>query len=500
MKKYLMSGVAAIAFLAAFTSCSKSTDLYDQGAVDERNKQEQQKQEEKKVLSYNEAFENEFGKVDPNQNWGFKDQGTNAGTRSHNVNVNEWGSGSGNGGHIAVPNNVTTTEHDLVLAKFSEKREGATNTVNINWTDFYVAQVHKGTETYYDWNQYEWTYAKGTDPVRGELKSNAQKNVLGSDKMNHLQCFANCTFADLTTNQDNNGTMNVGNGYMEHINNFNNGNNTNSVDNPRATGGKIIGQTFMENSGTLDFAYHNTADSKYHNEYIIIAGADIDPSLAGYYYVGFDFCANGFYVQDDSGAPQHLDQCVDRDWVFNDWIVRISPGQFVGQQRVFVEDLITNEDLNKIDPSDWDFNDAVFDAYISNGQAIITLLAAGGTLDLTVGGKEVHQAFGVSQETMVNTGSGPDRAPVMFHIACSSTNAKDIPVIVTTKKGEKITLTANQGDPTQKIAADMEDHVKWMKERTHIKNGYPKFMDYVGDHTVKWWDPAIEEFLYQKWY
>ena len=44
-----MSGVAAIAFLAAFTSCTKSTDLYDQGAVDERNRQEQEKKDQQKA-------------------------------------------------------------------------------------------------------------------------------------------------------------------------------------------------------------------------------------------------------------------------------------------------------------------------------------------------------------------------------------------------------------------------------------------------------------------
>ena len=42
MKKYLITGVAAIAFVVAFTSCSKSTDLYDQAAVDEKNRQEQE--------------------------------------------------------------------------------------------------------------------------------------------------------------------------------------------------------------------------------------------------------------------------------------------------------------------------------------------------------------------------------------------------------------------------------------------------------------------------
>ena len=32
MKKYFISGVLAIAISAVFTGCSKSTDLYDEGA------------------------------------------------------------------------------------------------------------------------------------------------------------------------------------------------------------------------------------------------------------------------------------------------------------------------------------------------------------------------------------------------------------------------------------------------------------------------------------
>ena len=55
MNKYLTTGVAAIAFIVAFTSCSK-TDLYDQGAVDERNRQEQEKKDQQKEMTVNEKY------------------------------------------------------------------------------------------------------------------------------------------------------------------------------------------------------------------------------------------------------------------------------------------------------------------------------------------------------------------------------------------------------------------------------------------------------------
>lgn len=85
-----MTGFAAIAFLIAFTGCSKN-DLYDQGAVDERNRQEQEKKDQQKELTVNEkyaaAFEKAFGKVGPNVDWGFGRQpsSTRALTRAGGV-------------------------------------------------------------------------------------------------------------------------------------------------------------------------------------------------------------------------------------------------------------------------------------------------------------------------------------------------------------------------------------------------------------------------------
>ena len=64
MKKYLMTGVAALAFAATLTSCSKAGDLYDEGKV-----------EEQKIASvtekYDDAFIKAFGQPAANQDWGF---------------------------------------------------------------------------------------------------------------------------------------------------------------------------------------------------------------------------------------------------------------------------------------------------------------------------------------------------------------------------------------------------------------------------------------------
>ena len=83
-----MTGVAAIALAAAFTNCSKSTDLYDQAAVDQREKEQQQQKEQAKIdqikASYEEAFINTFGQPSATHTWGFGS--TRSTTRTITVN------------------------------------------------------------------------------------------------------------------------------------------------------------------------------------------------------------------------------------------------------------------------------------------------------------------------------------------------------------------------------------------------------------------------------
>lgn len=81
MKKYLMGGIAAVAICAAFTSCSKSNELFDQNAAEQAK---QQTSEQKIISDYQTAFENAFGKPASNQDWGLGQYGSinKAGTRA----------------------------------------------------------------------------------------------------------------------------------------------------------------------------------------------------------------------------------------------------------------------------------------------------------------------------------------------------------------------------------------------------------------------------------
>lgn len=419
MKKYLMSGVAAIAFLAAFTSCSKSTDLYEEG-------RKEKDQQEMKVKSDAEKLTNSFesiigGDICPTNDWGFGSAAmTRALTRGVNANGNEWGL------YVEVPQPLTEAQKKTVSDWFKANRNP--KGIAINWSDFFVQQVYKG----------EW-----------------------GGNMNYLYCGSE----------------------TDHTNNFNAGD-AGTYGNvcyglqPGATdqNQKIYGSDkieFMVNSSTEYFGFHNSFDSNFYiDNYVIIPGDKIDSSVAGMYFVGFDFEANG----------QSDNQKVARDYYFDNWIVKITPGLYRDDTtyRIMCEDLFAT-DLSKIEDSDWDFNDVVFDARKDGNQTIIILYAAGGTLPLTIGGVEVHDAFKVETGIMVNTENGTVDKPVaIFRLNQVFRNANEIPVIADGK-----TLTAVQGEIPMKLC--VPTGTKWLKEKVIITDGYPDFASYAHSGSPSNW-------------
>ena len=151
------------------------------------------------------------------------------------------------------------------------------------------------------------------------------------------------------------------------------------------------------------------------------------------------------------------------------------------------------EDLGASD--DFDFNDVVFDALIKDGKTYIKVLAAGGTLPLTVAGKEVHDIFGVSTTTMVNTQPNAHNATKTdkqeFVIDQAYPSYKDIPVMVgvdananpMTNEG-MTTLKAEKGAAPQKIAVDT--NFEWCDERQQIEDKYTNFGEYVQKSGTRW--------------
>lgn len=429
MKKILFVGITAL----AMASCTHD----DYAPV---SKQEQ----------YQAVFEKEFGAVNPNVNWGFTPQqvftfdkdGKLIGTRAANPNSNQWAD------YLTVPTKLTDAQKEVVRKWFQNNPNPQGQ--KVNWSDFFVEQVYKGgknTEGSKTLETYE-VLKDGVVPQTGGSK------ITGSNQMDWLACGSK----------------------KDHVNNFN------------GADGNIM---YMYDSSTDCFGFHESHGDKYYDDsYVLISGDQIDESVAGMYFVGFDYKMQKY----DNG-----DTRVNPDGYYSDWIVRIAPALSAPgkAKRVMVEDII-GSNLASAKTSDWDFNDAVFDVRFDNvnnqNYAVITLHAAGGTKYLTIGGEgdkgvEVHEALGVETGTMVNTGNGmgTTRPVAIFRIpvADNVNNANDIPVYVGTQE-----LTAQHGKATQKLCVPTD--VRWMQERVQFINTYEKFKGYVNNGTPEAWYTRVK--------
>ena len=416
MKKLFLMGFVTLAFASCVSDKEVAPQTQDQ--------------------KYQAAFENLVGgQVNANVNWGFDaqqvvtfdEEGKYTGMRAVDANGNGWGL------YVEVPQPLTDAQKQVVTEWFQSHNNP--DGVALNWSDFFVQQVYKG----------EW----------------------GSN-MNYLYCGS-----------DTDHTYNFNNGDGGEYGNVCYGLKPGATDqNDRIYGPDKI--EFMVNSSTEYFGFHNSFDSNFYKDnYVIIPGDIIDPIVAGMFFVGFDFEANG----------QSDNQKVARDYFFDNWIVKITPGLYKNRQRIMVEDLIA-KNLSEVDKSDWDFNDAVFDVAFVGNDAVITLWAAGGTKPLTIGGREVHELFGQLTDKMINTkanGGVDGLQPVIFRIANVETNnANNIEV----KVGGTV-LDAPVGKAPQKI--EVSNTTRWMKERQIITLGYADFATYATGGVATDWYKAVSD-------
>ena len=206
-------------------------------------------------------------------------------------------------------------------------------------------------------------------------------------------------------------------------------------------------------------SYNNTRYSYFKFAQINVPGVGVG------YYVGLSLYGEKY----DNG---YLKVGVDSLEYADNWILKITPDENV--KRIIAEDLGNSDDF--------DFNDVVFDVEFVAEGAKITLQAAGGTLPLFINDNEVHEKFGVSTETMVNTGN-VNKEPVSF-VLPGITSLDQIEITVSDKKAGKYYLKAECGEAPQKICVPVT--YQWTSERQSIEDKYPKFIDWVGNSTVNW--------------
>ena len=239
MKKYLMTGIAALTLAGIFTSCSHDMDLYSGGDTS------------KKIIeNYENAFVQTFGQPAPTQDWGFG-SATVAGTRgmtranegatypaTHeykdangymiagaNMNHNEWADPSKEFGGWVVPGALTEGQK-LRVQKYFQANPNLTYE-DPHFRHFFVQQVYTG----------------GTNPPEKGNKE-ATKAADGS-------VHAGSTLNQLTVGQA-----------CSHINDFNAG--TCSVSNVLDNGSTVNNGTYHNDQITLMVNVYDTSCFGYH--------------------------------------------------------------------------------------------------------------------------------------------------------------------------------------------------------------------------------------------
>ena len=270
MKKYLMTGIAALALCVGFTSCSQDLEMLSQDEINELEAQ-------RIVNNYNKAFKAYIGgEIASTQTWGFgnpvgtrtRSGNTGAGYTSYpathvykdangnviagaNMNCNEWADPTKEFGGWEVPDALTEGQK-LRVQKYFQANPRLTYQ-DPHYANFFVQQVYTG----------------GTSaPETGNKES-----TVGADGQAHK---------GMTLNQLTVGTA------CSHINNFNAGTCTERdvLDNGQTVNGGTTHKdqiTLMVNvDDTSCFGYHETSGSNVnpnnnHNDKMaLVSAATID--------------------------------------------------------------------------------------------------------------------------------------------------------------------------------------------------------------------------------
>ena len=319
--KYLVKGMAVMAFYAVLTSCSHDIDLG--GGVQENIQQ-----------TYEEAFATRFGEPASTLDWGFGESAaTRALTRTNegdtyaqthgdenggcNMNHNEWADPNKDFGGWVVPDPLTARQKEIVTAYFQNNTVGYEDP---HYRHFFVQQVYTGgTET------------KG---LTKEGITDANGTTYSATSMNLLTVGAAHT----------------------HINDFNAGTCSTSavLDNGQTVGGSSHNDeiTLMVNiDDTSCFGYHETASSTHHDNKAGLAGWETIAAWAvnhGYSdaytilndkwnrsFLGFDLAlqeGEQAYAKDDAGNVIYADYTQAPESPEYAWdgekVVRITTGEW----------------------------------------------------------------------------------------------------------------------------------------------------------------------------
>lgn len=421
MKKYFISGVLAIAISAVFTGCSKSTDLYDEGAQQQAENAKKQAQVTELFATYQTEFVKTFGAIKPGHKWGFENRSTRAAATE-------------NYGNYELPN-VIGNNVGKNFDKTFNKASGSLQSVP--YGEYFVQHVFKQTG-----------FGEGGSGSMSEHQQMAQ-----------LQAF------------------NYNTGDWEDVTNFVGGKCVHHMTDDAGT--KMTkGVTLMVNMGTPT---SNQPQFRWIAKHNATVGGDyvctnyVIKKINGEYYLGLGYVNKG----DTQG----------NDAKYDAWIIKLVKAE--GRPPFAERGRIMCEDLGNI--GDFDFNDVVFDATIMNDGSInIEILAAGGTLPITVAGRPVTLG------TMMNTGENWTDETQSFTISAAEaaengwTTLLSIPVKVTGKDGIEYELQARDGQAPGKFCTYIG--LPWADEYVNINLAYAGFSTWVANEKPQtWWENKENE-------
>ena len=504
MKKYLMTGIAALVFSTVFVGCSKDKDLYDN-----------ETQASQVLANYEQAFIRTFGQPSPDQNWGFGPSPTtraaSAGNYESSTNANLFSDWSDRKTYVtcdegeavayqitySLDDNHPATNQIEVLAAYSEVLPEGQNNISK------VAETNK--------EEFVTTAA-------GEISYIVLPGITAgtNDRIGYYYYTTSCNIKTLhkyvLTNDPSSGFLGDG----EYVN-FNDANGEYAY-----TGWekkfKEFKLVYVDENGNASYEFPagvnvgfftQTTEAGSKKTVELYSNGSLNQQISNwlgensYDGAGWANSASNSHVAIFSYKGYNFVGFEDwYDYDYNDMVLsvvgNISPARTVNNLVEETPSLhVMAEDLSAEEESDFDFNDVVIDVYyVDKNTVTINLLATGATLPIRICADdswEVHGLFDVPVTTMVNTGK-------KYHTAKAPYAQEEVlPMKVLTYKG-----FSDWSKDQDEFAVQVRDQIKlevekdgvWCELKAEQGRAASKVATRVKFHKDGWYekivDPAVD--------